>query len=249
MTLDDIDLIEINEAFASVVLAWEKEHHPDMEQGQRQRRRHRPRPPARLLGRPADDHAAQRARAHRRPLRPADDVRGRRHGQRHHHRTPRLVRRCPACGSAARSGRIPTDTAPGMSAGRAVQVAIAASQVLSMSWPLAVRTLSGWNWTPSTSSWRWRTPMIVPSAVVAVTTRRRGASPGRWSASGSGSPSAVTAARRRHRCRCGRSATSCRASAPGADDRGAVDVADRLLAEAHPEHGAPARRTRRRRRR
>ncbi|MEX2627457.1 MAG: acetyl-CoA C-acyltransferase [Ilumatobacteraceae bacterium] len=30
MTLDEIDLIEINEAFASVVLAWEKEHHPDM---------------------------------------------------------------------------------------------------------------------------------------------------------------------------------------------------------------------------
>jgi acetyl-CoA acyltransferase len=31
MSLDDIDLVEINEAFASVVLAWEKEHHPDME--------------------------------------------------------------------------------------------------------------------------------------------------------------------------------------------------------------------------
>jgi acetyl-CoA acyltransferase len=30
LTIDDIDLIEINEAFASVVLAWEKEHHPDM---------------------------------------------------------------------------------------------------------------------------------------------------------------------------------------------------------------------------
>jgi acetyl-CoA acyltransferase len=30
MKLGDIDLIEINEAFASVVLAWEKEHHPDM---------------------------------------------------------------------------------------------------------------------------------------------------------------------------------------------------------------------------
>jgi acetyl-CoA acetyltransferase family protein len=29
--LDDMDLIEVNEAFASVVLAWEKEHHPDME--------------------------------------------------------------------------------------------------------------------------------------------------------------------------------------------------------------------------
>ena len=31
MTLDDIDLVEINEAFASVVLAWEQELHPDMD--------------------------------------------------------------------------------------------------------------------------------------------------------------------------------------------------------------------------
>ncbi|MFN2451510.1 MAG: acetyl-CoA C-acyltransferase [Candidatus Dormibacteria bacterium] len=31
MSLDDVDLIEINEAFAPVVLAWEQEHHPDME--------------------------------------------------------------------------------------------------------------------------------------------------------------------------------------------------------------------------
>ena len=31
MTLEDIDAIEINEAFAAVVLAWEKEHHPNME--------------------------------------------------------------------------------------------------------------------------------------------------------------------------------------------------------------------------
>jgi len=30
LTLDDIDLVEINEAFASVVLAWEKEYSPDM---------------------------------------------------------------------------------------------------------------------------------------------------------------------------------------------------------------------------
>ena len=30
MTLDQIDLFEINEAFASVVLAWEREFHPDM---------------------------------------------------------------------------------------------------------------------------------------------------------------------------------------------------------------------------
>jgi acetyl-CoA acetyltransferase family protein len=31
MSLDQMDLIEINEAFASVVLAWAKEHHPDMD--------------------------------------------------------------------------------------------------------------------------------------------------------------------------------------------------------------------------
>jgi len=30
LSLDDIDVIEINEAFASVVLAWEREFHPDM---------------------------------------------------------------------------------------------------------------------------------------------------------------------------------------------------------------------------
>jgi acetyl-CoA C-acetyltransferase len=30
MKLDQIDAVEINEAFASVVLAWEKELHPDM---------------------------------------------------------------------------------------------------------------------------------------------------------------------------------------------------------------------------
>jgi acetyl-CoA acyltransferase len=31
MTIDDIDVFEVNEAFASVVLAWAKEHGPDME--------------------------------------------------------------------------------------------------------------------------------------------------------------------------------------------------------------------------
>jgi acetyl-CoA acetyltransferase family protein len=30
LALDDIDVVEINEAFASVVLAWEREFHPDM---------------------------------------------------------------------------------------------------------------------------------------------------------------------------------------------------------------------------
>ena len=31
MTLDDIDLIEINEAFASVIAAWERELEPDVD--------------------------------------------------------------------------------------------------------------------------------------------------------------------------------------------------------------------------
>ena len=31
LSVDDIDVFEVNEAFASVVLAWAKEHHPDME--------------------------------------------------------------------------------------------------------------------------------------------------------------------------------------------------------------------------
>lgn len=31
LSLDQINLFEINEAFASVVLAWQKEHHPDMD--------------------------------------------------------------------------------------------------------------------------------------------------------------------------------------------------------------------------
>jgi acetyl-CoA acetyltransferase len=31
MTMDDIDLVEINEAFASVVIAWQRELDPDMD--------------------------------------------------------------------------------------------------------------------------------------------------------------------------------------------------------------------------
>ena len=49
--------------------------------------------PLGLLGHEAAGHAGQRARAHRRPLRPPDDVRGRRHGQRHHHRAAGVVAR------------------------------------------------------------------------------------------------------------------------------------------------------------
>jgi acetyl-CoA acetyltransferase len=31
MAIDDIDLFEINEAFAPVIAAWQREHHPDMD--------------------------------------------------------------------------------------------------------------------------------------------------------------------------------------------------------------------------
>ncbi len=86
MTIDDIDLVEINEAFAPVVLAWLKETGADPE-------RVNVNGGAIALGHPlgatgvaADDDPAARTGAHRRPVRPADHVRGRRPGQRHHHR-------------------------------------------------------------------------------------------------------------------------------------------------------------------
>ena len=48
MTIDDIDLFEINEAFAPVVAAWQRELEPGHGPRQRQRRRDGARPPARL---------------------------------------------------------------------------------------------------------------------------------------------------------------------------------------------------------
>src|SRR5205085_11040624 len=40
---------------------------------------------------------------------------------------------------------------------------------LSKAWPCSVNMDSGWNCTPSTGSEAWRTPMISPSSVHAVT--------------------------------------------------------------------------------
>ena len=58
LTLDDMDLVEINEAFASVVLAWEHDLHPDMSKvnvnGGAIALGH----PLGRLGRAARDHAA-----------------------------------------------------------------------------------------------------------------------------------------------------------------------------------------------
>ena len=87
LSIDDIDTVEINEAFAPVVMAWLKETKADPAKVN-------PNGGAIALGHPlgrdrrqAVRHDAEHVGAHRRPLRPADDVRGRRHRQRHDHRT------------------------------------------------------------------------------------------------------------------------------------------------------------------
>ena len=88
MTMGDIDLFEVNEAFASVVLSWLAVHGADPRPGQRQRRRDRPRPPGGQHRRPAAHHRAARTRAARRGHGADHHVRRRRDGHRHHHRAP-----------------------------------------------------------------------------------------------------------------------------------------------------------------
>ena len=84
LSIEDIDVVEINEAFAPVVLAWIKETGADPA-------RVNPNGGAIALGTPpgatgaAVRHHAQRTRAHRRPLRAADHVRGRWYGERDGH--------------------------------------------------------------------------------------------------------------------------------------------------------------------
>ena len=75
LTIDEVDLIELNEAFASQVLACVGELGHRGGAPQRERRRDRPRPPARLLRRPPRHHPAARAAPPRRPLRPCHPLR------------------------------------------------------------------------------------------------------------------------------------------------------------------------------
>ena len=85
LTIDDIDLVEANEAFAAQSIAVARELGFDMEQGQRQRRRHCHRPPHRLLRRPHHRHPAPRdAEAARGQARPGHPVHRRRHGRGHY---------------------------------------------------------------------------------------------------------------------------------------------------------------------
>ncbi len=85
LTVDDIDLFEINEAFASVAMKFQKDEHPHRE-AQRRRRRHRDGSPARRDRRHDHRHHGRRARAPRREAGPGDAVHRRRHGRGHHHR-------------------------------------------------------------------------------------------------------------------------------------------------------------------
>ena len=93
MSIGDIDHYEVNEAFAPVPLAWQAELDADPE-------RLNPRGGAIALGHPLGGSGTRlmstmihALRDERRSLRPADHVRGRRHGQRHDHRSALTVGR------------------------------------------------------------------------------------------------------------------------------------------------------------
>ncbi len=86
MQIGDIDLFEINEAFASVVAAWRRELDPDMDRVNVNGGAIALGPPARVDRRAADHDAAARARALRQGSRPRDDVLRRR--ARHGHADP-----------------------------------------------------------------------------------------------------------------------------------------------------------------
>ena len=91
MKLDDIDLIELNEAFASQSIAVMRELDMDPEKAQRERRRHRAGPPAGLLRRQAQHSAIRRAARPRQEVRHGDGLRGRRPGRSRHLRAAEVM--------------------------------------------------------------------------------------------------------------------------------------------------------------
>ena len=80
LTLNDIDLIELNEAFAAQVLAIMRALYARSCARERQRRRHCARPSAGLHRRKIDRDSPPRAERPEGPVRDGDDVRRRRHG-------------------------------------------------------------------------------------------------------------------------------------------------------------------------
>ncbi len=96
LAIGDIGAFEVNEAFAPVPLAWLAELGADEARAQPAGRRDRGRPPARRERHgPDDPAAAPHARAGH-PLRPADHVRGRRHGERDDRGAARVGRHTPS---------------------------------------------------------------------------------------------------------------------------------------------------------
>ena len=105
LSIEDIDDYDVNQAFAPVPLVWQRELGAAPE-------RLNPRGGAIALGHPLGlgyppaDHAPEPPRSHRRPLRPPDHVRRRRHGQRHPDRTPLTERLQESChGTTSVHGR------------------------------------------------------------------------------------------------------------------------------------------------
>ena len=82
-TVDDLDLIEANEAFAAQACAVNKDLGWNPRDRQRQWRGDRPRPPDRRLGRARAGDAALRDAEARRQARPRHALHRRRHGHRH----------------------------------------------------------------------------------------------------------------------------------------------------------------------
>ena len=92
MTIDDLDLIEINEAFASVVCGWRRELKPEMDRVNVNGGALARRAPAGLFWRATDYDAAARTRAFRRRARARHDVHRRR--KRHGHDDPAGLAGC-----------------------------------------------------------------------------------------------------------------------------------------------------------
>ena len=80
MTIDDIDIVELNEAFAAQVVPVPRRARDRRREAEPVRRRDRARAPVRDDRRADHDDAAQRPRRDRRHARPGDHVRGRRDG-------------------------------------------------------------------------------------------------------------------------------------------------------------------------
>ena len=89
LSVDDIDLFEINEAFASVALNSMRMLDVDEDEGERERRRDRARPPDRRQRRAHPDDARERAAPPRRRPRRGGDLLRRRPGRRGHRRGQR----------------------------------------------------------------------------------------------------------------------------------------------------------------